>query len=119
MVPKESCIVNEKVVITVKGHRSLKLNLVTTSKVLQTCYGKHENIKQFGKAILTTLVFNKTCFYFFLEAQPSRHLPAKTGSRSSRTYFCSKLTMKIPGQRHSSRFSVFVINLLLCYPVLI
>ena len=65
MVPKESCIVNEKVVITVKGHRSLKLNLVTTSKVLQTCYGKHENIKQFGKAILTTLVFNKTCFYFF------------------------------------------------------
>ena len=64
MVPKESCIVNEKVVITVKGHPSLKLKLVTTSKVLQTCYGKHENIKQFGKAILTTLVFNKTRFYF-------------------------------------------------------
>ena len=56
MVSKELCIVNEKVVITVKSHQSLKLNLVTTSGVLQTGYGKHENIKQFANAILTTSV---------------------------------------------------------------
>ena len=47
MVAKESCIVDDKVVITVKSHQALKLNLATTSEVLQTCYGKHENIKQF------------------------------------------------------------------------
>ena len=56
MVAKESCIVDDKVVITVKSHQVLKLNLVTTLEVLQTCYGKHENIKQFVKAVLTTLV---------------------------------------------------------------
>ena len=32
------------------------LNLVTTLEVLQTCYRKYENIKQFAKAILTTPV---------------------------------------------------------------
>ena len=56
MAAKEWCIVDDKVVITVKSHQALKLNLVTTSEVLQTCYGKHENIKQFVKAVLTTLV---------------------------------------------------------------
>ena len=56
MVAKESCIVNDKAVITVKSHQSLKVNLVTTSEVLQTSYGKHENSKQFAKAILTTPV---------------------------------------------------------------
>ena len=54
MVVKESCLVNDKVVVRVKNHHSLKLNLVTTSGVLQTFYEKHENIKQFAKAILTT-----------------------------------------------------------------
>ena len=54
MVVKESCLVNDKVVVRVKNHQSLKLNLVTTSGVLQTFYEKHENIKQFSKAILTT-----------------------------------------------------------------
>ena len=44
MVVKESCLVNDKVVVTVKNHQSLKLNLVTTSGVLQTFYEKHENI---------------------------------------------------------------------------
>ena len=32
MLAKESCIVNDKVVITVKSHQSYKLNLVTTSE---------------------------------------------------------------------------------------
>ena len=51
MVAKESFIVNHKVVITVKNHQSLKLYLVTSSEILQTFYGNHENIKQFAKAI--------------------------------------------------------------------
>ena len=51
MVAKETCIVNDKVVITVKSHQSLKLNLVTSTEVLQTCYGKRENFKQFARAI--------------------------------------------------------------------
>ena len=54
MIVKESCLVNDKVVVRVKNHQSLKLNLVTTSGVLQTFYEKHENIKQFATAILTT-----------------------------------------------------------------
>ena len=56
MVAKESCIVNDEVDVTVKSHQSLKLNLVATSEVLQTCCGKHENIEQFSKAILTASV---------------------------------------------------------------
>ena len=60
MVTKESCIVNDKVVIIVKSHQSLKLNLVKTSEALQTWYGKHENIKQFAKAIVITPV-NISC----------------------------------------------------------
>ena len=55
-VVKELCTGNDKVVITVESHQSLKLSLVTTSEVLQTCYGKHEKIKQFAKAISTTPV---------------------------------------------------------------
>ena len=56
MVSKELRIVNDKVVIAFKSHQSLKLNLVTTSEVLQACYRKHENGKQFVKVILTTPV---------------------------------------------------------------
>ena len=47
---------------------TLNVNLVSTSEVLQTCYGKHENIEQFGKAILTTPVnisYNKVEFKVF------------------------------------------------------
>ena len=47
-------MINDKAVTTVKNHQSLKLNLVTTSEVLRTCYGKHASIEKFVKAILTT-----------------------------------------------------------------
>ena len=36
----------DKVVITAKRNQALKLNLVTTSKVLQTCYGKHQGFRR-------------------------------------------------------------------------
>ena len=47
-------MINDKAVTTVKNHQSLTLNLVTTSEVLRTCYGKHATIEKFVKAILTT-----------------------------------------------------------------
>lgn len=46
-------MINDKAVTTVKNHQSLTLNLVTTSEVLRTCYGKHATIEKFVKAILT------------------------------------------------------------------
>lgn len=55
-VAKELYTGNDKIVITVDSHQSLKLSLVATSEVLQTCYGKHEKIKQFAKTVSTTPV---------------------------------------------------------------
>ena len=57
-------MINDKVVTTVKSHQSLKLNLVTTSEVLRTYYGKHASIKKFVKAILTTASIKKANLRF-------------------------------------------------------
>ena len=56
MDTKESWIVNDKVMITVKNQKSPKLYLVTTSEALKRVIGRQENIKQIAKTILTAVV---------------------------------------------------------------
>ena len=49
-------------VVKIEDEKSVKLKLMATSKLLQTCYGKHENINQYteanqyAKAVLKTPV---------------------------------------------------------------
>ena len=50
---KDSCIVNDKVMVSVKNEKSIKVNLITTVGLLRSYYGKHETIKIFAISILT------------------------------------------------------------------
>ena len=54
MSGKDSCIVNDKVIDSVKNKKLIKVNLITTIGLLCSCYGKHETTKLFTKSILTT-----------------------------------------------------------------
>ena len=49
MSAKDSCIVNDKVLVSVKNEKSIKVNLITTVGLLRLCYGQNETIKQFSK----------------------------------------------------------------------
>ena len=51
---KDSCIVNDKVKVSVKNEKSIKVNLITTVGLLRSCYEQHGTIKPFAKSILTT-----------------------------------------------------------------
>ena len=57
---KDSSIVNDKVMASVKNEKLIKVNLttvkITTVGLLSSCYGQHETIKLFAKSILTTLI---------------------------------------------------------------
>ena len=45
MSPKDSCIINDKVMVSSKNEKSIKVNLITTVELLRSCYGQHEKIK--------------------------------------------------------------------------
>ena len=53
MCATDSCIVNDKVQVSVKNEKSIKVNLITTVGLLRSCYGQHGTIKPFAKSILT------------------------------------------------------------------
>ena len=53
MSAKDSCIVNDKVMVSVKNEKSIKVNLITTVGLLRSCYGQHETMKIFAISILT------------------------------------------------------------------
>ena len=36
---KESCIVNDKVMVSVKNEKLIKVDLITTARLLPSCYG--------------------------------------------------------------------------------
>ena len=54
---KDSCIVNDKVMVSVKNEKSIKVNLTTTVGILRSCYGE---IMLFAKSLLTTPI--NTCY---------------------------------------------------------
>ena len=60
MSAKDSCIVNDKVMVTVKNEKSIKVNLITTERLLRSCYGQQETIKLIAKSVLTTPINNAT-----------------------------------------------------------
>ena len=49
-----SCVVNNKLMVSVKTEKLIKANLITTVGLLLSCYWQHETIKLFAKSILTT-----------------------------------------------------------------
>ena len=54
---KNPCIVNDKVMVSVKNEKSIKVNLITTVGISRSCY---EQIMLFAKSLLTTPI--NTCY---------------------------------------------------------
>ena len=54
MSAKDSCTVNDKVMLSVKNEKLIKVNKTTTAGLLRSCYRQLETIKLFPKSILST-----------------------------------------------------------------
>ena len=48
-----SCIDNDKVMVSVKNEKLIKVNLITTVRLLSLCYGQHKTTKLSPKSVLT------------------------------------------------------------------
>ena len=56
-----SCIDNDKVMVSVKNEKLIKVNLITTVRLLSLCYGQHKTTKHSPKSFLTPPV--NICYY--------------------------------------------------------
>ena len=54
MSAKGSCIVNDKVMVSVKNEKLMRVNSILTVGLLRSFYEQHERNKLFAKSILTT-----------------------------------------------------------------
>ena len=60
MSAKDSCTVNDKVMLSVKNEKLIKVNKTTTAGLLRSCYRQLETIKLFPRSILSTPI--KICY---------------------------------------------------------